>query len=399
MNLRAANEALSFSILQIVASVESEAAGPSYSVTRLASTLAARGLQSGLFSVGNPSMALRDGVECRVFKRDFGSVPVFSNLYASRDLRAAIDRFAVGGGILHTHGLWLMPNVYPSWSAGLHSRPLLLSPRGMLGSPALEFSRRKKMMFWRIAQRSAVEVVSCFHATSVQEYDDIRRLGFKAPVAVVPNGIDVPALNQSIIADRPRSQEQMDTVLYLGRIHAKKGIDRLLAAWAQVERQNPHWRLRVVGPLEGSYPAELKAMSARLGLERASFDDALYGEKKAMAYRSASLFVLPTLDENFGMVVAEALAHGVPVISTKGAPWAGLDIEGCGWWIDHGTEPLVRALNDAMSMPRKVRLAMGARGRTWMERDYSWDGVGAEMENVYRWCDGRADRPKSVIVD
>lgn len=381
-----------------MASVESEAAGPSYSVTRLASSLAARGLQSGLFSVGKPSVALRSGVDCRVFKRDFESVPLLSNLYASGGLRASVDRFAATGGILHTHGLWLMPNVYPSWSAGRHSRPLVLSPRGMFGSPALEFSRRKKMIFWRIAQHSAVEAVACFHATSVQEYCDIRRLGFKAPVAVVPNGIDVPALNQSVTADKPRSQE-MDTVLYLGRIHAKKGIDRLLAAWVKVERQNPHWRLRVVGPLEGSYPAELKAMAARLGLERVSFDDALYGENKAMAYRSASLFVLPTLDENFGMVVAEALSNGLPVISTKGAPWAGLDVEGCGWWIDHGIEPLARALNEAISMPREAREAMGARGRTWMERDYSWDGVGAEMENVYRWCDGRADRPKSVIVD
>ncbi|MER9546243.1 glycosyltransferase [Mesorhizobium sp. M0437] len=387
------------SILQIVASVESEAAGPSYSVTRLASTLAARGLQSGLFSVGNPSMALRAGVDCRAFRRDFGSVPVVSKLYVSKDLRTAIDRFAASGGILHTHGLWLMPNVYPSWSAGRHSRPLLLSPRGMFGSRALEFSSRKKMIFWRIAQRAAVEVVSCFHATSVQEYADIRKLGFKAPVAVVPNGIDVPALDRSVWADQSRSEDRMDTVLYLGRIHAKKGIDRLLAAWAQVEHQNPHWRLRVVGPMEGSYPAELKAMAAKLGLERVSFEDALFGEKKAIAYRSANLFVLPTLDENFGMVVAEALASGVPVISTKGAPWAGLDVEGCGWWIDHGVEPLARALNDAMSMPNEVREAMGARGRSWMERDYSWDGIGAEMENVYRWCDGRTDRPKSVVVD
>ena len=99
------------------------------------------------------------------------------------------------------------------------------------------------------------------------------------------------------------------------------------------------------------------------------------------------------------MTVAEALASGVSVISTKGAPWAGLETERCGWWIDHGVEPLAAALSQAMASPRAELNAMGARGRAWMARDFSWDRVAADMLDVYRWLAVRGPRPATVFAD
>ena len=113
--------------------------------------------------------------------------------------------------------------------------------------------------------------------------------------------------------------------------------------------------------------------------------------------RNAGLFVLNTMNENFGMTVAESLAGGVPVISSKGAPWSGLESHGCGWWIDHGQDPLVAALKAAMSLPSAKRAQMGAAGLAWVRRDFGWEGIAQRMASIYCWLLGREGRPADVF--
>jgi glycosyltransferase involved in cell wall biosynthesis len=185
-------------------------------------------------------------------------------------------------------------------------------------------------------------------------------------------------------------------VLSLSRIHPKKGLERLLRAWAIVEAGHPGWRLQIAGPAEDRYDVQLRALASSLGLARVSIEGPIYGDAKLAAYRRADLFVLPTLNENFAMTVAEALAAGIPVIATKGAPWRGLDSEGCGWWIDHGVDPLAAALSDAMVLPRETLKTMGGKGRAWMARDFSWARVADDMRAMYRWLARDGDRPASV---
>ena len=191
----------------------------------------------------------------------------------------------------------------------------------------------------------------------------------------------------------------MRIALSLGRIHPKKGLDRLIRGWAKIELERPEWLLRIVGPSELNHAEELRALSKSLGLHRVSIEGPLYGTDKTVAFREADLFVLSTLNENFAMTVAEALAAGVPVIATKGAPWAGLKLERCGWWIDHGVEPMAAALRAATELSPRERHAMGARGREWMARDFSWGRVAADMLDVYRWITMKVDRPESVRSD
>jgi glycosyltransferase involved in cell wall biosynthesis len=152
-----------------------------------------------------------------------------------------------------------------------------------------------------------------------------------------------------------------------------------------VEDRFPDWQLRIVGPAEGGHDQDLRRLAVMLGARNVSIEGAAFGAEKLRLYRSADLFVLPTLNENFAMTAAEALAAEVPVISTKGAPWAGLDRERCGWWIDHGVESLAAALKVAMDHPRSELHAMGARGREWMARDFGWDRIASDMLDVYRW--------------
>ena len=241
-----------------------------------------------------------------------------------------------------------------------------------------------------------MDEVSCFHATADSEYNDIRAFGLKQPVAVIPNGIDLPeitGLSRKIIA----KDSSHPYVLSLGRIHPKKALDRLIAGFSQVTFRFPNWQLRIVGPDEGGHTDALRRQVANLRLEgRVIFQDAMFGMEKFKLIRNASVFALPTLNENFGMTVAESLAAETPVISTKGAPWAGLVENRCGWWIEHGPDAMAAALSAAMEMTPEQRYAMGARGREWMRRDFGWDAIGRRMVDVYSWLVSGRDIPSCV---
>jgi glycosyltransferase involved in cell wall biosynthesis len=262
----------------------------------------------------------------------------------------------------------------------------------MLAPAALAFSPLKKRAFWALLQRPAIRGAACIHATSEQEYQELRRFGLRNPVAIIPNGIDLPELP----AHRPVRPVPERIVLSLGRIHPKKGLVQLIHAWSRVEVRHPGWRLKIVGSPEGRHDDELRDLAMKLGLNRVSIEGPIYGEAKAAVYREADLFVLSTLNENFGLTVAEALATGTPVISTKGAPWSGLENEDCGWWIDHGVEPLAGVLAHAMALPRAALTAMGEKGREWMARDFSWDRIAQDMLDVYRWIACSAEPPLTV---
>jgi len=298
--------------------------------------------------------------------------------------------FVSNADIIHTHGLWMMPNVYAADAARRLARPLVLTPRGMLGADALKFSSGRKRAFWALYQGHATRRVSCFHATAESEYDDIRAFGLKQPVAVIPNGIDLPA------SSRSRASLVGPFVLSLGRIHPKKGLDRLLRAWALIEAGFPAWGLRIVGPSEGGHANELEQQVRELGLSSVSISGPVFGEAKLELLANAQLFTLSTLHENFAMTVAESLACETPVISTKGAPWQGLVDNKCGWWIEHGPEAMAAALREAMSLSPEERRAMGARGRAWMERDFGWQGIATQMAEVYRWLVAGGEPPACV---
>jgi glycosyltransferase involved in cell wall biosynthesis len=379
-------------VIHTIASTEQEASGPSYSVPRLATEQARFGHHVELITTGAGGVERIDGYRHSRFPQDLARVPVVRSMVLSSATQAALREAARRADIIHNHGLWLMPNVYCAQAAKAAGLPLVMAPRGMLGPGALQFSRWKKRLFWLLLQRRAAESVACWHATSEKEYEDIRGFGLRQPVAIVENGIDLPPPPEH--AESPEKR-----VLYLGRVHPKKGIENLVAAWSKLEPQFPEWSLDIAGPDEGGHGATLRAQARKFQCRRIGFLGPVLGEEKFALYRRAGLFVLPTRDENFGMTVAEALSVGTPVICTKGAPWSGLGENGCGWWIDHGVEPLAEALRIAMSLPPERRQEMGAGGREWMGRDFSWSSIARRMAELYGWLAGAGDRPTFVHAD
>lgn len=384
-------------VTHVIAGLALDHGGPSYSVPALAAALARNGAAVRLRSVEDGGSQRLEGNGVERYAHPLAGSLLHKALRSSPALDSALLADARDAAILHAHGLWLMPNVYPARakrrSGG--SVSIVHSPRGMLARAALEISAWKKRPFWWLMQRGALEAADCLHATAPSEHDEIRAAGLENPVAIIPNGVDLPNLTN---APR-RPQERNRVVLSLGRIHPKKGLDQLIRAWAQIEREFPFWTLRIVGPDEIGYADQLRALVQSLGAEQITIEGPVYDEAKLAAYRSADMFVLPTLNENFAMTVAEALAAEIPVISTKGAPWAGLEVEGCGWWIEHSVAPLAAALRVAMTMPPEELHIMGTRGRAWMARDFGWDRVARDMLDVYGWLRAGSEPPPTVHLD
>ncbi|WP_407166038.1 glycosyltransferase [Bradyrhizobium sp. ORS 111] len=383
-------------VVHVIAGLARNYGGPAYSVPRLCEALAACGVDLALLSVSasgeRPCNPGSRGYRDLRFPQDHRGVPLLGAMRLSRGLAGALRQAIGTADIVHNHGLWLMPNVQAGRLAARANKPFVLSPRGMLAPAALAFSQIKKRVFWHVLQDWTVRRAACLHATSETEYAEIRAFGLGNPIAIIPNGIDVP----EPVSMRPTAER---VVLSLGRIHPKKGLNRLLAAWAKVEPMHPEWRLRIVGPSENGHDAELAALAALLDVRRVSIEGPLYDEAKQNAFSEADLFVMPSLNENFGLTVAEALAAGIPAIVSKGAPWRGLEVEGCGWWVEQGADALAEALAKAMAKPREALQTMGMRGRAWMVRDFSWERVARDMSEVYRWVSSVGERPSNVRVD
>ena len=176
------------------------------------------------------------------------------------------------------------------------------------------------------------------------------------------------------------------TLLFVSRVQRKKGLPNLLSAWSRLsESVREGWRIRIVGPDEDGHTAELKRQAESLGIaESVDFVGPRYGMDLDSEYRSADLFVLPTHSENFGSVVIEALAYGLPVICTKGAPWAELVTHRCGWWVEDSVEALMAALKAGVLLPSEALHEMGAHGRKLVEEKYTWKAVCDAMVEGYR---------------
>jgi glycosyltransferase involved in cell wall biosynthesis len=334
-------------------------------VPRLAAALVAEGLAVQLFFAGDNEMPPLPGVEylaCRpAWPRALGRSPEMRRRLLETDVQ-----------LIHAHGVWMRPLRYAAMAASRLPVPLVLSPRGMLAPWALRRSPSKKWAAAQFVHRHAFEQVAGWHATSEPEAADIRQLGFAQPICVAPNGIDPPSPDAALVRS---AYEPMvpglagkRVLLFYSRFHPKKRVVELIRDFAAVREAHPGWHLLVVGLPEAYRLAELRAEAQRAGV--AEHVTILDGGPLPKPYPLAEAFVLPSFDENFGQVVAEALAHGVPVLTTTGTPWRGLDTVGAGWCVSlqDFREELARLLGRSNEELREA----GRRGREWVLSKFDW---------------------------
>ena len=382
----------------VIPSMAQAAGGTTFCVAALCEAAAGAGVTQSLFTVQAPAgkpehLPNQNLVETiRVGGFHFKTLRLSWSPSFKRALRRLCRERGVN--VIHHHGIWTQTSHASASVARVLGLPLVVSTHGMLEPWAWRHHAWKKRPAWWLWQRRDLNGAAALHATAQQEVEALRALGLRNPIALIPIGVELPAVNQK--TESRKQKAGVRTALFISRIHPKKGLLNLVAAWSQVRPAG--WRMVVCGPDECGHTDQVKRAVAEAGLS-GEFDFKLpvYGAEKEALYASVDLFILPTFSENFGIVVAEALAANVPVITTVGAPWEELRTRRCGWWIDIGVEPLAATLREATSLSDQERSEMGQRGRRLVEEKYSWPQIGREMLEVYQWVLGQGPRPVCIV--
>jgi poly(glycerol-phosphate) alpha-glucosyltransferase len=307
-------------------------------------------------------------------------------------------------GIIHSHGLWMYPGIVARRVSKSTASPLVISPHGMLEPWALENSRWKKRLAAWLFENKNLRSADCLHALCEAEARNIRSYGLRNPVAVIPNGVDLADFSSlppygAIERDNPRLKGKK-RMLFLSRIHPKKGLPHLLRAWQKLASQFPDWRLLIAGNDQLGHEAELKKLTSELGLlTSVIFLGPLYGETKKQALAGADIFVLPSFSEGFSMAVLEAAACGLPVLLTPQCNFPELAAAGGAVEVQPEVESCENGLRHLLSLSQDERRGMGLRGRELIQKAYTWPGIAARMISVYAWLLRQGPKPDCVYVD
>ncbi len=287
-----------------------------------------------------------------------------------------------------------------AWLARGKTTPYVVCPAGMCGQVGFSSGRLKKWAALTLWQNRVMAAAAVIHAAALPEASDIRALGCQSPVAIIPNGVDLtpfasPPPPDTVDKWWPASQTRK-RLLFLGRLHPVKGLGNLLSAWGQLYQQFPQWQLVIAGPDAHGHRRELEQQLRDSGASAATtFTGPVHGERKYALLAASQLLVLPSISESFGMAAVEAMACGLPVITTVAAPWRRIRDQGCGWWIDVGTAPLRRGLEQALALSDEQRDAMGQRGRLLAQR-FSLPKQTTQVQALYDWICRRAAQPDFV---
>lgn len=296
--------------------------------------------------------------------------------------------------IVHTHGLWTPLNHLASSEAKRGNVKLVVQTHGMLDQWALDQSRLKKMLALYAYQKRDLTRADLLVATCTNELESLRTFGLRNPVAVIPNGINMSCLRSFDAID---DAGRLKTALFLSRLHPKKGLEDLLIAWSLIRPKG--WKIRVVGDGDPAYVKKIEGLITAKGLiDQVLLEGGCYGEERYQYYEEADLFILPSYGENFGMVVLEALIHGLPVLTTDRTPWEALATSGSGWIVEPGVEPLMAALSSALALGNEQHKSMRASARK-LARQYSLTSSAAKLAEAYHWVLNGGATPATIYTD
>ena len=295
--------------------------------------------------------------------------------------------------VYHCNALWMYSNHITCKVARDKHKPYVLSPHGMLYPTALNIKRWKKIpMLWLWFNKD-IHKAACLHATCQAEADYCRAFGYKGPIAIIPNPVVFPE-GIKLATSKPAKKR----IGFLGRLHPIKKVENLLYGAAKaIEQGCEPFEIDIMGKGDDKYEAFLKAEAIRLGLDdRVHFIGFVNGkEKYDRLSRLWGLFV-PSVQENFGMIVPEALICGTPVYASLGTPWSELNECRCGWWKDNNPETIAGVIRDLLSKTEAEVLEMGRNGRRLIEEKYEQHKVAQMMLDLYEWILNKGEKPKHI---
>lgn len=296
--------------------------------------------------------------------------------------------------VFHSNCCWRPMSAWTAMWAKKAGYKIVYTPHGMLEPWIMKRHYwTRKIPAILMFQRNGVSCADLVHATAESEKENLLRLGWNKNVMVIGNCVQVDQIPMK------ESWNKKKSILFLSRVHVKKGINFLIEAVAELKEELKDYTVNIAGPGEESYFKELIDQATHLGLNviregnvlnsndsspTINFVGPVFGDAKFQLYRDADLYVLPTHSENFGIVVTEALASGTPVITTKGAPWQELETCNCGWWTEIGAQPLIRALKQFLQCSEEELDEMGHNGRKLVEERYSSEAIATEFLKLYQ---------------
>ena len=308
--------------------------------------------------------------------------------------------------VVHSHGLWHHSSAATAaWGrragrgpAGRGRRAWVVSPHGMLDPWAVRRSRWKKRIAWALAERRHLGGAACLHALADAEADAARAFGLAAPILVIPNGVSLdaprPDLPPPWEEDPAGGANGRRVLLFLGRIHPKKGLDLLIDAWADLLKDEPaarDWHVAILGWDDGGHAAALKARAAALNLcgpDAIGFYGPAFGARKAAALAGASGFVLPSRSEGMPVAVLEAWAYALPTLLTDACHLPAGVARGGALRIEPTTESVREGLAALIAESDAARAARGAAARALVEAEFAWPVIARRFAALYDWLAG-----------
>ncbi|WP_097737010.1 glycosyltransferase [Escherichia coli] len=274
--------------------------------------------------------------------------------------------------IIHTNNLWNYFSYLPYNLSKNSKKPNVISVRGSLYAWSLEQSRLLKKISWFLFQKKALDSAGFIHVTCNDELTALRELGIKNKIVVSQHGVDVPDLIDKVpdsFYDKYKLSHNKKYFLFMSRLHTKKGLDMLFNVWSRISHHYPDWELLVAGPDYGNYIPKITKLNA------VKYMGMLSGEEKEYCFSIAQFFVLPSYTENFGVVIGEAMARTVPVLTSTNTPWKDVNTNNAGVCFDLSTENLKRELEFFFNLSDSTRKEMGRNARELIVRNYSWERV------------------------
>lgn len=286
-----------------------------------------------------------------------------------------------GTAVVHVHGVWTAANAAACFRAKTLGVPYVVSPHGMLLPVAMRHGEYKKRLAIGAFVRHNLEAAAFVHASSEAERASVLAVAPRARTSVIPWGVDI---REMVACGRPNQSRRQ--AAYIGRLIPLKGVDHLLAAWSAVRPGG--WDLRFIGPDPEGYARQVsQAIDSAQLRDSVTIQPPLSRKDLLQAIQQLDLLILPSHSENFGMVVAEALAAGVPVITTTATPWRDVVERKCGWWVADTIHGLATAIRDACGLGVADLAAMGSRGRAWMCESFAWPRIAQRFaEELYAAC-------------
>ena len=371
-------------ILFFITSLDLVSGGPSRSVPMLAKGLAELGVDITLMTIRSENMNIHalEGTTAKLKVLE----PSFSRKEIALYLKE--EKFQ----LIQIQSLWELPYHKIIKEARKQDIPYIITSRGMLDPWSLSHKKWKKKLAWWLYQRMDVQNSICVFTTGELEAEHVRNLGITTYKSIIPNGIETDGYPCKTSIDGVKKQ-----VLFLSRVHMQKGIEILIDSWKRVASDFSDWQLLVVGNGEEEYIHGLEKKVESLGLDDSvKILPPVFGDGKTAIYHQSALFCLPSFSESFGMVIAEAMSCGTPVITTTNCPWKILNETNTGWCIDLSVDNLEKTLREAMRMDANVLYDMGQKASKLIFDNFGYRSVTRRTLQLYEWLLGGGEKPEFV---